>query len=117
DPVDYLVTARGTHVSMRVREITQNLLVTLGNSSTKILINNLLVAVMDGKIRIKTDEFIDFMQKIAIPFANGRYIYEDSYILRFAKNREFIRTLVLSPVNWKDIVYWANSTQDDKREY
>src|SRR6266699_4171235 len=39
DPVDYLVTARGTHVSVRVREITQDLLVTLAKqySSTKIL--------------------------------------------------------------------------------
>jgi len=72
DPVDYLVSARGTHGSMRVREITQSLLVTLSRnaSHTKILINNLLVAIMEGSIQVKTDEFIDFIQRIAIVYAD-----------------------------------------------
>jgi hypothetical protein len=96
DPVDYLVSARGTHSSMRVREITQNLLVKMSNNVgiKKLLVNNLLVAVMDGIIQVKTDAFIDFMQKIAITYANGQYIYNpDSPKLHFAENRDFIRTI------------------------
>src|SRR6266702_2376290 len=119
DPVDYLVTARGTHSSMHVREITQNLLLTLasGNSSTKIRINNLLVAVMDGKIQIKTEEFVELMQKVAISFANGKHITAvDSYILRFAKNRDFIRALVLSPANQEDVM-WQVIEPAKKRDF
>jgi hypothetical protein len=120
NPVDFLVSARGTHGSMRVREITQNLLVKMSNNVgiKKLLVNNLLVAVMDGIIKVKTDAFIDFMQKIAIIYAEEKYIYNpDSPKLHFAENRDFIRTIVLSPVNWEDITYWANITEEMRREY
>ena len=116
DPVDYLVSMRGTHGSMRVREITQNLLAELKKQDLiKMPVNKLLVWAMEEKIRVKSEEFIDFMQEMAIQFVRN---WEDTGPrMRFAKNRDFIRTLVLSPVNWEDIAYWVNSTQDAKREY
>lgn len=78
-------------------------------------VNKLLVWAMEEKIRVKSEEFIDFMQEMAIQFVRN---WEDTGPrMRFAKNRDFIRTLVLSPVNWEDIAYWVNSTQDAKREY
>jgi hypothetical protein len=58
------------------------------------------------------------MQKIAIIYAEEKYIYNpDSPKLHFAENRDFIRTIVLSPVNWEDITYWANITEEMRREY
>jgi len=107
DPVDYLITARGTHSSMRVREITQNLLVTLAkeNSSTKILVNNLLVAVMDGRLQIKTDEFIELIWKIVKSFFKRTADWRsEDFKSDISRNRDFIRMLALSPYNQEQVM-------------
>src|SRR6266849_1632492 len=107
DAVDYLITARGTHSSMRVREITQNLLVTLAkeNSSTKILVNNLLVAVMDGRLQIKTDEFIELIWKIVKSFFKRTADWRsEDFKSDISRNRDFIRMLALSPYNQEQVM-------------
>jgi ribosomal protein L20A (L18A) len=107
DPVDYLVSTRGTHTSMKVREITQNLLVTLAKDAAeiKILINRVLVAVMDEIVQVKTDKFIDLIQETVIQAYDRGW---GSYKLLFAKNRDYIRTLILSPINLQDAMQQVN---------
>jgi hypothetical protein len=110
NPVEYLVSARGTHISEDVRLATQDYLASLVGIKDRVvgqraewekqLLNNLLVSVMEGWVEIGTDEFIQQVIKImSVHFDDfTKYFYSGDS--RQWKNyaREFIRSFILGKI-------------------
>lgn len=101
NPVDFLLSARGTHGSKTVREITQNLLSPLmikleNDKETKQMINQLLVDVMEGRLQTETIAFAERLYALKLWQSISSYTY-NHHGIEMGENmrKELLQILVL----------------------
>jgi hypothetical protein len=109
NPVDYLISLRGTHPNRTVREIVQSLLYPLlaklgvGKSyqeKVKQLINRLLVDIMEGRLHTRTDTFAERLIAMNKWYDESVYAYDELDMYRCdnprkSKKEELIKKIAM----------------------